>query len=117
MMIAMEYDFADWKEKFIQHIKDNGNKPSVAKDYARRIEKILEEEGITIEKLYCNIDHWIVEYKSGKYASINKVRHYAPSSALIKFKAFAPMLRKRYTPEPPEVMDILVGKVRTDILY
>ena len=117
MLIAGIYDFADWKEKFIKYIEANGNKPSVAKDYARRIEKILEEEKITIEALSADIDRWIQEYKTGKYASINKTRHYAPSSALIKFKAFVPLLCEPYIPEPPKMMDILTGKYPTDILF
>ena len=92
MMVATTCDFTNWKDEFIKYVESTGNKPSVAKDYARRIEKILEEENITIQTLFCEIDQWINEYKTGKYVSINKARHYAPSSALIKFKAFIPTL-------------------------
>ena len=117
MMIAGIYDFTNWKEEFIKYIESNGNKPSVAKDYARRIERILEEENITIQTLSRDIDKWIGEYKIGKYASKNKARHYAPSSALIKFKAFAPKLCRPYIPEKTDFMDFLTGEYRTDILY
>lgn len=117
MIIAGIYDFTNWKEKFIKYIESNGNKPSVAKDYSKRIEKILEEENITIQTLSCEIDQWIEEYKTGKYVSINKARHYAPSSALIKFKAFVPTLCTPYISEKPDLMDVLTGKYRTDIIY
>lgn len=117
MLIAGVYDFSDWKEKFIKYIEDHGNKPSVAKDYARRIEKILEEENMTVQTLTREIDQWIMEYKTGKYAAINKKRHYAPSSALLKFKDFAPALCKPYIPEPPDLMDIFAGKDPTRILF
>ena len=62
-MIAGVYDFTNWKENFIEYIELNGNKPSVARDYAKRIEKILEEESITIQTLSSDIDQWIEEYK------------------------------------------------------
>lgn len=117
MMIAGIYDFTNWKENFIKYIESKGNKPSVAKDYEKRIEKILEEENITIQALSCEIDQWIEEYKTGKYASINKVKHYAPSSALIKFKSFLPTLYKPHIPEQTDVMDVLTGKHNTDIIY
>lgn len=117
MMIVREYDFTNWKEQFIKYIETNGNKPSVAKDYAMRIEKILEEENITIQALCCEIDRWIEEYKTGKRASINKAKHYAPSSALKKFKDFAPLLCKPVIPKAPDVMDVLMGNHRTDILF
>ena len=45
MLIAWEYDFNKWKERFIEYLEINGIKPSTAKDYGRRIEKILEEVG------------------------------------------------------------------------
>ncbi len=117
MMIAGIYDFTNWKEKFIKYIESNGNKPSVAKDYARRIEKIIEDENITIETLSREIDQWIKEYKTGKYASINRTRHYAPSSALIKFKAFVPTLYKPHIPERPDFTDVITGKYSTHMLY
>lgn len=117
MMIAKTYDFTNWKEKFIKYIESVGNKPSVANDYARRIEKILEEENITIQTLYHEIDQWIEEYKLGKRASINKARHYAPSSALLKFKTFAPTLCKPYIPEKTDLMEVLTGKIPTDLIY
>lgn len=117
MMIAGEYDFTNWKEKFIKYIESIGNKSSVAKDYAMRIEKILEKENITIETLSCEIDRWIDEYKTGKYASINKAKHYAPSSALKKFKTFVPTLYKPHTSKIPDMMDVLTGEYSTKILY
>lgn len=116
MLIASIIDFTNWKDAFIKYIESNGNKPSVAKDYARRVEKILKENNITIQTLYCEIDQWIDEYKTGRNASINKARHYAASSALIKFKAFALTLSKPYIPDPPDFMDVLAGN-NTDIIY
>lgn len=56
MMIAGEYDFTNWKVKFIKYIESIGNKPSVTKNYARQIEMILEEENITIQALSYEID-------------------------------------------------------------
>lgn len=44
MMIAGEYDFTNKKEKFIKYIESIGNKLSVAKNYSRQIEMILEEK-------------------------------------------------------------------------
>ena len=92
MLIAGIYDFTNWKEEFIEHLKNIGIKPNTAKDYASRIEKIIKEENITIQKLSIEIDEWIAEYKTGTYATINKQKHYAPSSALVKFKVFVPTL-------------------------
>ncbi len=77
MLIAWEYDFTNWKEDFIEYLKTNGIKPSAAKNYTRQVEKILEDENITIQKLSIEIDQWIEEYKAGKYADINKARQYA----------------------------------------
>ena len=88
MIIAKIYDYNNWKDDFIQYLIKNGNKLSTAEDYARRIERILKEENITIQELSKDIDQWIAEYKTGKYANINKARHYAPSSTLAKFKEF-----------------------------
>ena len=42
MLISWEYDFNNWKEKFIEYLETNGIKPSTAKDYARRVEKSLK---------------------------------------------------------------------------
>ena len=117
MIIAGTYDFTNWKEKFIEYIEDNGNKPSVARDYARRVEKLLEEENMTIQTLSREIDQWIREYKTGKYTGINKAKHYAPSSALIKFKAFVPTLYKPNIQKQPDLINVMSGKWRTDILY
>ena len=65
MLIAWEYDFNKWKERFIEYLEINGIKPSTAKDYGRRIEKILEEENITIQELFRDCDSWVEEYKKG----------------------------------------------------
>lgn len=117
MLIAWEYDFTNWKEDFIEYLKTNGIKPSAAKNYTRQVEKILEDENITIQKLSIEIDQWIEEYKAGKYADINKARHYAASSALIKFKEFAPTLRKMHTTKEQDPMDVYTEIRRTDIIY
>ena len=117
MIIAGVYDFNNWKDEFIKHLSDNGCKPSTAKDYAGRIEKIINNEGVTVQELSARIDQWIEEYKTGRYASINKTSHYAWSSALIKFKAFLPTLYKPYIPEQPNLFDTITSKQRTDILY
>ena len=117
MVIAGKYDFTNWKDEFVEYLETNGIKSSTAKDYARRIEKILEEENITIQTLYFDIDKWIEEYKTGKYASVNKARHYAPSSALLKLKTFVPNLYKPYIPEKVDYTDIFAKKNGTDIIY
>lgn len=117
MLIAWEYDFNKWKERFIEYLEINGIKPSTAKDYGRRIEKILEEENITIQELFRDCDSWVEEYKTGKRVNVNKARHYAPSSALIKFKDFVPVLRKMSTTQEQETMDIYMEIRRTDIIY
>ena len=117
MLVAWEYDFNNWKEKFIEYLEADGKKTSVAKDYAGRIRKILEEENITIQELHQEIDQWIVEYKTGKRADVNKKRHYAPSSALVKFKAFAPALRKAPAHKPLNLMDMFSENNGTDIIY
>ena len=117
MLIARVYDFNNWKEAFIEHLMRNGCKPSTAKNYAGRIERIINNEGVPIQKLSAGINQWSEEYKIGKYASINKSSHYAWSSALIKFKDFLPTLCKPYTPEQPDLLDVITGKHRTDILY
>lgn len=117
MLIATEYDFTDWKEKFIQFTVANGNQVSTAKDYASRIERILKEESLTAEVLFCEIDRWIEEYETGKNASVNKTRHSAPLSALKRFREFAPTLCKPYAPKAPDLTDVLTGKVPTDLIY
>lgn len=117
MIIAGVYDFSNWKEMFIAHLISNGCKLSTTKDYARRIERIINNEGVTIQELSARIDHWIEEYKIGRYVSINEASHCAWSSALIKFKAFLPTLYKPYIPEQPNLFDTITSKHRTDILY
>ena len=116
MLIAGIYDLANWEEKFIEYLKNNGIKPSTAKDYARRINKIITDENITIQTLSVEIDQWIKEYKAGKYANINKAKHYAPSSALIKFKDFFPTIYKAYFPKKTD--DWLEQFTKsTDLIY
>lgn len=116
MLIAGTYDFTNWKEDLIEYLKSNGYKPSVAKDYARRIETIIKDENITIQELSIEIDQWIAEYKTGKHASINKQKHYAPSSALIKFKDF--FLITYISHVPKETDDMYEQFTQsTDIIY
>jgi len=124
MLIAKIYDFSDWKEKFIDYLEkledDNGKKKynlSTAKDYARRIERIAENEGITIQTLAVEIDRWIAENKTGKYAQINKTSHYAWSSALIKFKVFLPTLCKPYDPQSTDPLKQFTKKFPDDLIY
>jgi hypothetical protein len=117
MMIAGVYDFSNWKDEFIKHLSDNGCKPSTAKDYAGRIEKIINNEGVTVQELSARIDQWIEEYKTGIYASKNKTSHYAWSSALIKFKNFLPRLCKPYNPQPKDPLEQFTKEFRGDILY
>lgn len=90
MLVAGKYDLTNWKEDFKDYLEKNGMTPNTAKDYARRIGKILQDENISPGELFRGIDKWIKEYKTGKYASVNKRKHYAPSSALIKYKEFFP---------------------------
>ena len=90
MLVAGKYDLTNWKENFKDYLEKNGMTLNTAKDYANRIEKIITDENITIQELSVKIDKWIMEYKTGKYASLNKQKHYAPSSALIKYKEFFP---------------------------
>ncbi len=90
MLVSGKYDLTNWKENFKDYLEKKGMSPNTAKDYANRIEKIITDENITIQELSVKIDGWIVEYKTGKYASVNKRKHYAPSSALIKYKEFFP---------------------------
>ena len=116
MLIAGIYDFTNWKEEFIVYLKNNGYTASVAKDYAGRIEKIIKDENITIQTLATEIDHWILEYKTGRYLSINKQKHYAPSSALIKFKDFYPTIYKPYVSKQSyDPYEQLIK--RTDLIY
>lgn len=117
MLIAGIYNFDDWKEKFVEHLEVNGHKPSVAKDYAGRIKKILEEENISVQTLAHDVDQWITEYKTGKYASKNKAKHYAPSSALIKFKDFVPTLYAPYLENQYESIKDITGKFPTGLLF
>ena len=116
MLIAGIYDFTNWKERFVEHLKNKGMKPNTAKDYASRIEKIIIDENITIQQLSVEIDQWIAEYKTGKYASINKQKHYAPSSALMKYKDFYPTTYRTYVPEQSDdPLELLMR--RTDLIY
>ena len=118
MMISKICDFSNWKEDFMYYLENNGYKPSVVKDYPRRIEKIINEEGITIQQLSVNIDQWIDEYISGKYANINKTKHYAPSSALKKFKEFYPTLFKSYIKnQTDDALSIYRDIKKCDIIY
>ena len=77
----------------------------------------INNEGVTIQELSARIDHWIEEYKIGRYVSINEASHCAWSSALINFKAFLPTMYKPYIPEQPNLFDTITSKHRTDILY
>ena len=94
MLVAGKYDLTNWKEDFKDYLEKNGMTPNTAKDYARRIEKIMQDENISPGVLFREIDKWIEEYKTGKYAAVNKRKHYAPSSALIKYKEFFPTTAK-----------------------
>jgi hypothetical protein len=117
MLIAGTYDFDDWKEKFVKYIEASGNKPSVAKDYAGRIQKILEEENLSIQTLARDIDQWIAEYKTGKYAAKNKAKHYAPSSALVKLKDFIPTLYTPYLKNQYETFKGFASELPADLLF
>lgn len=117
MLIAGAYDFNNWKELFVEYLTSNGCKASTAKDYVGRIEKMINNEGVTVQELSAGIERWIEEYKTGRLAPINKKDHYAWSSALLKFKAFLPTLYKPYIPKQPDLSDIVIEKKRTDILY
>lgn len=90
MLVAGTYDLDNWEDSFKDYLENNGMTSKTAKDYVNRIKKIIKDENITIHKLSVEIDDWIKEYKTGKYADINKKKHYAPSSSLIKFKDFFP---------------------------
>lgn len=116
MMIACVYDFTNWQEKFADYLKENGHKPSVIKDYVRRIETILETHDITIEKLSAQIDEWIDAYMRGEFSDTNKRRHYAPSSALKKFKDFKPVLQKPFEKSNADPWDIYT-KNPPNIIY
>ena len=100
MLIAGIYKFDNWRNDFMNYLLSKGYSPSVSKDYPMRIGKIINDEGITVQELSVTIDKWIAEYKTGKYVGINKAKHYAPSSALMKFKDFYPTLYKTYTANP-----------------
>lgn len=106
MMIVGTYDFSNWKEDFMDYLKNEGHTPGVVKDYAGRIERIIKDEGITVPELSAEIDRWIAEYKTGNKKGVNKTRHYAPSSALVKFKGFWPTTFKPYAPEPSDLFDV-----------
>ena len=41
MLVAGKYDLTNWKEDFKDYLEKSGMTPNTAKDYARRIEKIL----------------------------------------------------------------------------
>ncbi len=90
MLIAGKYDLNNWEEDFEIYLKNRGMKHNTAKDYLNRIKKIIKDENITIQTLSVEINKLIAEYKTGKYANLNKQKHYAPSSALTKFKEFFP---------------------------
>lgn len=117
MMISKICDFSNWKEDFAKYLAGKGYKPSVVKDYPRRIEKIINDEGITIQELSANIDQWIAEYKTGKYMNVNKAKHYAPSSALMKFKDFYSTLYRTYTENQTEIFCRITGAKPGDIIF
>ena len=117
MLIASVADFNNWKEDFIKYIENNGRKTSTAKDYAGRIEKILQEENMAVTQLVVEVDQWITEYKTGKYEDINKKRHNAPSRALEYFKAFADAQRKPYIQNQKTFKDLFTDKDFSKILY
>lgn len=114
-MIAAKLDFSNWERAFIDFVEKAGLKSSTAKDYAGRIKKILEEEGITIENLAVDIDKWIEEYESGAYAKINKRKHNAPSSALKWFEKLIPTLKTYPILNEEKYSDFT--KKNTDIIY
>ena len=66
----------------------NGN-PSTACDYPWRISKIVEKEGITLEKLSTYITKYLELYgKSGKKQNIGKLSHESYINALKQFRKF-----------------------------
>lgn len=80
---AMNYE-SDIERSFYQFMIDNGLTQNTAKDYVKRVTQID-----SIDKLMeTDIDPLIEMYTTGDKKEINKRRHYAPSSALKKFKEF-----------------------------
>ena len=117
MVVVSVADFNNWKEDFIKYIKNTGLMESTANDYAKRIEKILQEENMAVTQLVADVDQWIAEYKTGKYEDVNKRRHNAPSRALEYFKAFADAQRKPYIQNQRDFKDLFPGKDFSKILF
>ena len=117
MMVISVSDFSTWEDDFIRYMEANGHTPGVAKDYARRVKKLLAEEHISVETLARDIDQWIDEYKTGKYAAVNNAHHHAPCAALLKFRAFVPTLSKPLVQDFSKLTDAFGGKVPTDIVF
>ena len=66
----------------------NGN-PSTACDYPWRIGKIIEKEGITLEKLSTDITKYLELYgKSGEKQNIGKLSNESYINALKQFRKF-----------------------------
>jgi hypothetical protein len=66
----------------------SGN-PSTVYDYEKRINKILEKEGISISKLTENIDFYVSKYDDlGSEAEFGKKSHRAFINALKRFQDF-----------------------------
>ena len=66
----------------------NGS-PSTACDYPWRIGKIVEKEGITLEKLSTDITKYLELYgKSGEKQNIGKLSHESYINALKQFRKF-----------------------------
>ena len=89
-------------EKFQKFLVQKGYKelsvcgnPSTAIDYAWRISKIIEREGITLDTLSVNISKYLELYgRNGEKWSIGKRSHESYYNALMQFKKWT--LLKRF---------------------
>jgi ribosome-binding protein aMBF1 (putative translation factor) len=84
--------FENFKNYLIKHGYSESTpsgKPSTVYDYGKRIKRICEREGISINQLADNIDIYVKKYDTfGSEEEFGKGSHSAFISALKKFEKF-----------------------------
>ncbi|MGN0919739.1 MAG: hypothetical protein ACI4OR_03165 [Alphaproteobacteria bacterium] len=87
--MAILDDFKQWlKGQGYSECTPSG-KPSTVFDYPKRIEKVSQNEGMSVNDLSRNIDNVLSQYgPSGSKAGLGQASHSAVLNALRRFKEF-----------------------------